>query len=208
MEHLSVKQRAVRHARGLTAAAVLIASPAPASAEWQVKPFVGAGFAGKSTFISDFDHAAGNTHLAVGASGVLLGELAGIEADLGLTPGFFRSGDPHLVLAGRVATLTGNVVLALPRRMTQYSLRPYVVGGGGIMRVHIQDSIDVLPVSSTLRALDVGGGATGFLTDRVGVDWQLRYFRSVGGVDQHRGLSFGAEELSFWRASMALAFRY
>ena len=54
----------------------------------------------------------------------------------------------------------------------------------------------------------VGGGATGFVTDRVGVDWQLRYFRSVGGVDEQQGLSLGAEQLSFWRASMALVIRY
>lgn len=208
MERLFARRHWGRHAGRLLAAAVLlIAAPAPASAEWQLKPFLGANFGGNTTLI-DPDLAAGNTHLTVGGNGVLLGEIVGVEADLGHTPRFFRSDDLHLVLTGHVTTLTGNVVLALPRRLTQYSLRPYFVGGGGIMRVYIQDSLDVVPTSRVLRVLDLGGGATGFVTDRVGVDWQLRYFRSIWGVDEHRGLSFGAEQLSFWRATMAVAFRY
>lgn len=181
--------------------------PARASAEFQIKPFFGGVFGGQTTFF-DLDDAAGKAHLVVGGNGVYLGELVGIEADFGRTPAFFRSGDRHLVLAGSVTTLTGNIVIAMPRRMTQYSLRPYVVGGGGFMHTHIQDSLEVLPVTSTLATMDVGAGATGFLTDRFGVDWQLRYFRSLRGSDEQRGASFGAEQLSFWRATMALAFRY
>ncbi len=53
-----------------------------------------------------------------------------------------------------------------------------------------------------LPAIDLGGGVTGFLSDRIGVSWDVRHFRSVGG--KTRGLSFGREQLSFWRANMAL----
>ena len=74
------------------------------------------------------------------------------------------------------------------------------------MVARIDDSNDVLPVSSTLPAVDVGGGVTGFLTDRIGVSWDVRHFRSVGG--EARDLSIGREQLSFWRANMALVFRY
>ena len=181
--------------------------PARASAEWQLKPFFGGAFGGQTTFV-DLDHGVGNKHIVVGASGVWLGEVVGVEADAGHAPGFFQTSSGHLVLTSSVTTLTGNVVVALPRRLTQYTLRPYFVGGGGLMRVRIDDAVSVLRVSRTMRALDVGGGATGFLTNRVGVDWQLRYFRSAGGVDEQRAISIGAEQLSFWRASMALAIRY
>ena len=181
--------------------------PARASAEWQLKPLFGGVFGGKTTFV-DLDHAAGDTHMAIGGDGLFLGEMFGVEADIGRTPSFFRSGERHLVLAGSVTTVTGNFVVALPRKIAQYSLRPYLVGGGGVVRARIQDSIDVLPLSRVLGAVDVGAGATGFLSDRFGVDWQLRYFRSVGGADEQRGVSFGAEQLSFWRATMALAYRY
>ena len=188
-------------------ALVAVLSPVRASAEWQLKPFFGGAFGGKTTFI-DLDNAAGGSHVAFGGNGLYLGEVVGLEGDFGRMPSFFKSGDTHLVLAGHVTTLTGNIVVALPRRIAQYSLRPYFVGGGGIMHTHIQDSFEVLRVSRTIGTIDVGGGATGFLSDRFGVDWQLRYFRSVGGTDAQRGVSFGAEELSFWRATMAFAFRY
>jgi hypothetical protein len=94
------------------------------------------------------------------------------------------------------------MVLALPRRLAQYSLRPYVVGGAGIMYARSEDVVDVLTVSRTLAALDVGGGVTGFFTNRIGVSWDVRYFRSLG-AGENTGLSFGNEHLSLWRAMMA-----
>ena len=77
----------------------------------------------------------GKPHLALGVSLVTLGEVFGVDIDLADAPGFFESGDRHLVLGGRVTTVTGNVVIAAPRRLTEYSLRPYFVGGAGLMRV-------------------------------------------------------------------------
>jgi hypothetical protein len=63
-------------------------------------------------------------------------------------------------------------------------------------------------VTSNMGALDIGGGATGFFSDRFGVSWDLRYFRRVsGGPDKSTGLVFGDPELSFWRASMAIVVR-
>jgi len=59
-----------------------------------------------------------------------------------------------------------------------------------------------------LPTMDVGAGVTGFLTNRFGVNWDVRYFRSLGGKDQGIGVSIGSEELSFWRAHMALAIRF
>ena len=72
----------------------------------------------------------------------------------------------------------------------------------------IDQVFEGLNVARTLPAIDVGGGATGFLTDHVGLSWDLRYFRSISGNTQLRGLSVAAEQLSFWRANMALAIRY
>ena len=188
--------------RATLAAALLLAFAArPAFAEWQLRPFVGATFAGETTLF-DLDHAANENKFTFGANAVLLGEFLGVEADFGHTPGFFERGTQNLVVGSRVTTLTGNVVLALPKRLAQYSLRPYVVGGAGIMHARSADVFDVLTVSRTLAALDVGGGVTGFFTNRVGVSWDVRYFRSLGAGDNN-GLSFGNEHLSFWRAMMA-----
>ncbi len=188
--------------------AMVLLWPGSASAEWQLRPFVGLTFGGGTTFV-DLDGAAGDANPVFGASAVLLGELLGVEADLGFAPGFFQSGPNSLVLNSGVTTLTGNLVVALPRRLAQYSLRPYFVGGGGLMRVNEEpNSAGVLRVVRTLGAVDVGGGVTGFLNESVGVNWDLRYFRTAGGSSELSGVNFGAEHLSFWRATMGVAFRY
>lgn len=183
----------------LAALLLAVVAPASASAEWQLRPFIGATFAGDTTLI-DLDHAAEDSKFTFGGNIVLLGEFLGVEGDFGQTPGFFEGG--LLVKRSRVTTLTGNVVLALPRRLAQYSLRPYVVGGAGLMYARSEDELELLKVSRTLAALDIGGGVTGFVTNRVGVSWDVRYFRSIG-AGSNNGLSFGNEHLSFWRAMMA-----
>ena len=187
--------------------ALLLATASHAAAERQIKPFLGVTFGGSTTLL-DVEHASGRPNVAVGVSGLLLGNVVGLEADFGYAPGFFQTGAQRLVLRSRVTTLTGNIVLALPRRMTEFTLRPYVVGGGGMVRARTENSLSVLEVSSTLPAVDLGGGVTGFLTDRIGLSWDVRLFRSVGKGPDSRGLSFGNEQLSFWRANMAIAFRY
>jgi hypothetical protein len=184
----------------LAAMLLAVATPSQAFAEWQLRPFIGATFAGETTLF-DLDHATDENKFTVGANVVLLGEFLGVEADLGHTPGFFDASTQTLVVSSRVTTLTGNVVLALPKRLAQYSLRPYVVGGAGIMYARSDDG-NVLTISSNLAALDIGGGVTGFFTNRVGVSWDVRYFRSIG-AGENNGLSFGNEHLSFWRAMMA-----
>lgn len=187
----------------------ILVNPAPARAEWQLKPFVGFTFGGETTFL-DLEKAAGTKNVALGFSGLLLGEIVGVEADLGFSPGFFQTGDQDLVSSSRVTTLTGNVVVAAPRRATQYTLRPYFAGGAGMMRVRSEPGEPFgseLRVSATRPALDVGGGVTGFLSRRVGLNWDVRYFHTMGTAPES-GLSFGPPKLSFWRVSMALAIRY
>jgi hypothetical protein len=183
----------------------VVLSATPALAEWQIKPFVGVTFGGRTTFV-DPELAAEHSNVAFGVSGLLLGEVFGVEGDFGQAPGFFQTGDVDLVTSSDVTTLSGNVVVALPRRLSQYTLRPYFVGGLGMMHVHTDDAYGVL-VAKTLPAFDVGGGVTGFLSKRVGLSWDLRYFHSIGGGPEGGTSVGGAEQLSFWRANMAVAIR-
>ena len=90
--------------------------------------------------------------------------------------------------------------------MTQYGLRPYFVAGGGVVGAP-STCVATCSMSTRRWASSISaGGVTGFLTDRVGVNWDVRYFRSVGGKEG-TGLSFGREQLSFWRATMGVAIR-
>lgn len=186
---------------------LVMAIAAPAAADWEIKPFLGATFGGGTTIV-DLERAAGKPKVVFGArAAFLIGPIGG-EADFGQTPGFFQTGDQHLVLQSGVTTFTGNLVVTVPRSVIEYSLRPYVVGGAGVMHVSIDDVGGVLTVRSNLPAFDVGGGVTGYVKQDIGINWDLRYFRSMQGQTENRGLSFGAEELSFWRATVAVALRY
>lgn len=192
---------------GSVVCASLVLWAVPVAAEWHLKPFAGVTFGGSTTLV-DLEHAAGKVHLITGVTGTLIGEVLGVDADLGWARGFFQTGGQELVLASNVVTLTGNVVIAVPRRMAQYSLRPYFVAGVGLMHARSDGRLGALPVSSTLPAVDFGGGATGFLTSRLGLNWEIRRFGTVGGGHRTSGVSFDDERLSFWRASMAIAVRY
>jgi len=175
------------------------------AAERQIQPFIGFSLGAKTTFAL-LDTAVQKPNVVFGARAVVLGEILGVEVDVGHAPGFFQSSN-NIVLHSRLTTLSGNIVVAMPRRLTQYTLRPFFVGGGGLMRARAEDFFGALPVSDTLPAIDLGGGVSGFVNDKVGVVWDLRYFRSVGGNDRIGESNFG-QRVSFWRAGMALALRY
>lgn len=193
-------------ARGLMLA-LLVLSPRPAVAEWQIKPFVGLTFGGGTRFV-DIEKAVGKPNPVFGVTGSLQGNLLGVEGDLARAPGFFESGGQALLQGSRVTTLTGNIVVAVPKRIAEYTLRPYFVAGLGLMHINIEGRLGALTVASTLPAMDIGGGATGFLNERVGLNWDVRHFGSLG-QGKIRGLSVaGGEQLAFWRATMAVTIRY
>jgi hypothetical protein len=190
---------------GILMLGLLLAGARPAWAEWQIKPFFGVTYGGATTFF-DPEQASGHANPAIGVSGVWLGELLGIEADWGRSPGFFERDNQGLVTNSSATTLTGNIIVALPRRLAEYSLRPYFVGGAGAMFVHYDDQLGEPFIARSLKAMDLGGGVTGFLTKRIGLSWDVRYFRSIDRTFES-GLSLGSEQLSFWRANMAVAIR-
>ena len=193
--------------------ALWLLAPAPAAAEWQVRPFIGFSFSGATTFV-DPDHAIETQNVVMGISGGWLGEIFGLEADFGRAPGFFQTDDvrdpvvEHLVLTSAVTTLTGNIVVALPRRMAGYGLRPYFSGGAGLMHVNAFGKFGIVEHNRTLPALSLGGGVTGFLTNTVGLNWDVRRLSTLRGEGETLGNSVGREQLSFWRATMAVALRY
>jgi hypothetical protein len=190
---------------GILTAALVLCS-ARADAEWQLKPFGGITFGGDTTFV-DLDNQAGSAKLNVGVSALWLGEVLGFEGDLATTSGFFSGDRSPLVLKSHVATYTGNVVIAMPRRIAQYGLRPYAVAGVGGMHVGWLDNLLLLPYANSLWAWDVGGGVTGFVSDHVGVNWDVRMFRTLKSEPAASGRSIGPEQLSFWRATMGLTIR-
>jgi hypothetical protein len=195
----------------LTFVLPLVLPPDASAADKQLRPFIGSTFHGGTTFV-DLEGAAGKPNLVVGASLVTLGEVFGADVEVADAPGFFQSGDTHLVLSSRVTTVTGSLVVAAPRRLTEYGFRPYFLAGGGVMRVSEDDYFGAVRVRRMLPAFAVGGGVVAFLTGRVGFSWEIRRFQNLYRQTEASGLTLGpsgpGEKLSFWRAGVALVYRY
>jgi len=194
--------------RGAAFVFVLLSAAPSAAADNQIRAFFGGTFGGGTTFV-DLEHASGRWNPAIGASFVTLGNVFGVDAEVADAPGFFQSGDSGLVLSSRVTTFTGNIVVAAPRSKTEYGLRPYVLGGAGLMRVGKTDYFAVFPETRLLTAIDFGAGVTGFFTNRSGVSWEIRRFEGFSGGEDAPGTTIGRPaRLSYWRASMAFVYRY
>ena len=172
-------------------------------------PFLGTAFAGETTFI-DLEQGAGQTKVTFGASVALLSDgFLGIEGDVGHSPGFFKGDAPlgPLLADSRVTTVSGNVIVATPVSITRESLRPYLVGGLGLMQARAEDVVLIFPVEQDLLGLTVGGGAIGMVTPFTGVRFDVRHIKAITG-ERGQFAREGNSRLSFWRASVALTLRY
>jgi hypothetical protein len=178
-----------------------------AQADFLVSPFFGPVFGGNTTLLDLDIGAATSQHWVFGAAvGWLSDQILGAEADFATIPGFFENSEgTGLVTASRVSTISGNVIAALPLSITHESLRPYVTGGLGLMRASIEDLIG-LTESNNLLAMQVGGGAIGFIGERAGLRFDLRHSRAL-----ERDLNLRGDKrpkLSFWRATVGVTIRY
>jgi hypothetical protein len=167
--------------------------PSTARAEWQFTPFIGYTFKGSTTIV-DFDLdedqvATDDTRVNFGGAVRLLGEWPiGVEAYYVHTPGFFDAEtfsivDPRIV-ESRTYAVMGNVVLTTPLSWNRYGLRPSLSGGIGLLHASARDQNGIIPYRLNLLGMNIGGGAVGFLSDHVGVRFDLRYFRNIKGVPQ------------------------
>lgn len=188
------------------------ACPAPAAADIFVSPFLGLKFKGSTNELDlDTEDGSRDTKLSVGVSGVVLADNGiGVELEVAHQPRFFeRTGTSGLVTSSGVTTLGGNVVLAFPLSVTRESLRPYAVAGLGWMHASANDLIALSPVSNDFLGLTLGVGAVGFLTDVVGLRFDLRRLKSVSSADTSNNTNLDGESarLSFWRATVGVVFR-
>jgi outer membrane protein W len=118
-----------------------------------------------------------------------------------------------LLVGGNITTVTGSVVLTAPLSFTRESLRPYLVGGLGLLHVGVADRVALDNVSRNLLGLNLGGGVIGMLSDQMGLRFDVRQMRSVRDDEVATG-SFPSPQasvrvrLSYWRASVGVTIRY
>jgi hypothetical protein len=178
-------------------------------AEWHLAPFIGQTF-GSSTTLLDLEQATDKAHWHFGGSITLIGEgPLGAEALFLFTPSFFQrpSSTPGLVQVSSSSqmALMGNLVVAAPRNWNEYGLRPFLSGGLGMLRSSADEETQLLPIRLTGAGYNIGGGAVGFLSNRTGLRFDLRYFRL-----QPKEFELAVENtarLSFWTASVGVVIR-
>ncbi len=195
----------VRWSQALTLLTLFsLATPAVASAEWFISPFIGIKFASQTTIV-DLEQGASNTKMTLGVSVAILSDaILGVEGEFGYSPRFFeRSGGSGLVARSNITTLMGNVLFALPKTISRESLRPYGVAGVGLVHVGIKDLAGILPVDSNLFGMAIGGGVIGQLTSRTSLRADVRHIRNISrGTDVP---DLFETRLSFWRATVGVA---
>ena len=195
---------------------LLVSVPASARAEWHLTPFLGLTFKGDTTLF-DYEQATDKRHWTFGGSVALMGGgPVGVEGLVVYTPGFFQQDNPPSgvdgevppdIVASRTLAIMGNVVLTTPRSWNLYGLRPFVSGGIGLLQATATDALELFPVNTNLLGYNVGGGAVGFLNDRVGLRFDLRYFRNLKPSDDPEN-AIGPVRLSYWTGSVGVVLKY
>lgn len=198
----------MRLARAVTVFAALMLLPASnAAADWLFTPFLGGTFAPQIPIVN-LEQSAGTTKVVVGGSTALLSDgIFGIEGDFGYSPRFFERSSQFLNAGSNVMTFLGNVVVALPLSVTRESLRPYAVGGIGLIHAAAAALVvQELDIDRNLLGYDLGGGAIGMFDPNVGVRFDLRRFQTVHELENQ--LTQQRSHLSFWRATVGVTIRY
>jgi opacity protein-like surface antigen len=203
----------------VTAAVVLVASavaPRCASADWVLTPFVGLNFGGSADVSGNGGTSTKNqfAHKAdFGVSAAYMGKgIIGGEVDFGYSPNFYENTAVtgfQFANSNNVTTLTGNVIVGIPVGGHGPSIRPYAVGGVGLIRSRVGDAAGLFQVTSKNDfGFDVGAGVMGFVHENIGLRGDVRYFRGFTGApsDSATGLALG--NFQFWRASAGVTFKF
>jgi opacity protein-like surface antigen len=189
---------------------ITVAVPRPAAADWLFTPFIGSTFGGNANVgggpipssKSDFER-----KLNWGAS-VSGGGVVGFELDFSYSPNFFGVSDSSSGVSflgdGNVTTLTGNLRVGV----SGGPVRPYAVGGVGLIRSKVDDPAGFFSSPSTSDfGMDVGAGLDAFFSPAVGIRGDIRYFRSFESNDSSAvDLSLGS--FRFWRGIVGITFKF
>jgi hypothetical protein len=186
--------------------------PSVTAAEWHFTPTIGITF-NADTNLLDPDHGTSKVHPNFGGSVTLLGGgILGVEGTFVWTPGFFTNDQVafpvRLVKKSHAVAMMGNAVLTTPRNWTEYSLRPFLSGGFGVLGVSRTDVNNVFPDKRNIAAFNIGGGAIGFLSKRTGVRFDLRYYNNLTQSEESCPGAFGGGcHLRYLTASVGVVIR-
>ena len=196
--HAAGMKHVINSALVITTLAIVLA-PVPARADGFITPWVGSAFG--SNINNGQDHARrerrrnGRRDRRRRSRLRLEPELFGTKSDFG---------------NNTVMNLMANVILGVPvGGQHGAGIRPYVVGGLGLIRTQIDGgSIARVSSSNNMLGWDAGGGVMGYFTDHVGLRGDLRYLRATSDLSTGiSSLDLSGNRLHFWRASIGVVIR-
>ena len=186
---------------GATALALVLFGAPPARADWLLTPFAGATFGADSE----------KQNLTYGGSLAYMGaSVVGFEVDFGYSPEFFEPDDNDIDLIDKsnVTTLMANAVVGVPIGGSEAQVRPYLVGGVGLLRSAVTGAGDLFDVSNNDFGFDVGGGIYVFFNEHVGLRGDVRYFRSLQDPEEDNEFDVAVGNFDFWRGTGGVTFRF
>jgi hypothetical protein len=106
-----------------------------------------------------------------------------------------------------VTTFMGNLIVGVPLGgQSGFGVRPYAVGGAGLLRASVTDIDEFFDVDKNSWGFDLGGGLIIFFGN-VGIRGDVRYFRTFTSGDDDE-LDFDLGGFDFWRATAGVTFRW
>ena len=184
--------------------ALLAMMPSDAAADWIVRPFFGTALNPQHGFV-DLEQNSGKATLVLGAAAGWHPRALGIEFEVSVLPGFF-DGPGELIINGHVTSVMGNVTWQLPWPHESSRLRAYIAGGGGVVRINLEDSLDAFSSSTSLAGANAGGGVLVRLRPRLDLNADVRYLRTqYGDVDR---AGFSEQFVSFTRVTAGVVLRF
>jgi hypothetical protein len=180
---------------------VLLTISTPARAQGFVSPLIGYDFGGNSGCpqLRNCE----DKHLNIGVALGVLGPILGFEAEIADARNFFGEVPGQ---SSSVVTVMGNLMI-VPRLGP---IHPYVVGGLGLMKTHVDFSTStLLETTDNSLAWDLGGGAIVLFSPHFGVRGDIRHFHSMKrSTVPLLDTTFTDARLNFGRASASVVLAF
>ncbi len=174
----------------LTLGVLTLGVAAPVQAQVYLGPNVGLPFGGDTR---------DSPKVSYGGTLTFTGDVLGFAVDFAYLPDFFAGAD---LRDNNVTTLMGNFVLISPGHT-----RLYASTGLGLLKSRVRNAADLFDVSSNQLGFDAGGGLL-VAPGPVGLQADVRYFRSLTHPETPGGFDVDLGSLSFWRGYVGLVVRF